>query len=87
MKNQVNDQIVSNIQNGKILSIYLKNGLRVNGRFTVWKKYNDNSKFLDIAQTSNHFLIYDFSIKDYRVIVKQNISKIAANKMVIINNN
>jgi sRNA-binding regulator protein Hfq len=84
MKNQVNEQIESNIPNGKILSIYLKNGLRVNGRFTVWKKYNDNSKFLDIAQTSSHFLIYDFSIKDYRVIVKKNISKICANKMVLI---
>lgn len=83
----IDQQIEKNIKPGKFFSVYLNNGKRVNGRFQVWKKYNDHSKFLDIAQTSDHFLMYDNSIKDYRVIVKKNIHKIVANKLTIINNN
>lgn len=79
-----NNQVAQNIKPGKILSITLKNGKKVNGRFTVYKKYNDNSKFLDIAETENHFLLYDFKIGDYVVIVKNNIARIAANKQVIL---
>lgn len=83
----IDQQIEKNIKPGTFFSVYLNNGKRVNGRFQVWKKYNDNSKFLDIAQTTDHFLMYDNSIKDYRVIVKKNIHKIVANKLTIVNNN
>lgn len=79
----VEAQLMHNLPDGKIVSVYLKNGLRLNGRFKVWKKYNDLSKFTDIAQTENHFLLYDFKTGDYRVIVKQNIEKLVANKMII----
>lgn len=79
----VEAQLMHNLPDGKIVSVYLKNGLRFNGRFKVWKKYNDLSKFVDTAHTENHFALYDFKTGDYRLIVKNNIEKIVANNLII----
>lgn len=83
----IDQQIAANFKRGQYLTVYLKNGRRINGRFKVWKKYDDTTKFADIAETSAHFLLYDNKIGDYAVIVKNNISKIRANGVTIINNN
>jgi hypothetical protein len=84
MKNSDNQTILSNVKNGTIFTVYLKNGLRINGRFTVWKKYNDNSKFLDSVDTGNHFWVYSFVKKDYTPIVKNNVVKIVSKKQTIL---
>jgi hypothetical protein len=84
MKNSDNNAVLSNVKNGTIFTVYLKNGLRINGRFTVWKKYQDETKFLDSVDTGNHFWLYSFAKRDYTPIVKNNVVKIVSKKQTII---
>jgi hypothetical protein len=83
MKNPAQQAVLNNVKNGTIFTVYLKNGLRINGRFTVWKKYQDENKFLDSIDTGNHFWIYSFAKKDYTPIVKNNVVKIVSKKQTI----
>ena len=84
LNHNANQQILANVKNGTILTVYLKNGVKINGRFTVWKKYQDESKFLDSVDTGNHFWLYSFAKRDYTPIVKNNVAKIVSKKMVTI---
>lgn len=84
MTHNTNQAVLENVKNGTIFTVYLNNGKRINGRFTVWKKYQDTSKFLDSVDTGNHFWVYDFVKKDYTPIVKNNVLKIVSKHKTII---
>ena len=84
LNHNANQQILANVKNGTILTVYLKNGVKINGRFTVWKKYQDESKFLDSVDTGNHFWLYSFAKRDYTPIVKNNVAKTVSKKRVTI---